>query len=65
WRTFLASAGVSTSSGWTTRFGLILLVADLQDLKANPDRPAVGTVLEAKLDRGLESLGPHRHRTPS
>jgi translation initiation factor IF-2 len=31
---------------------MILLVADLQDLKANPDRPAIGTVLEAKLDRG-------------
>lgn len=31
---------------------MILLVADLQDLKANPDRPALGTVLEAQLDRG-------------
>jgi translation initiation factor IF-2 len=31
---------------------MILLVADMQDLKANPDRPAVGTVLEAQLDRG-------------
>ena len=31
---------------------MILLVADIQDLKANPARPAVGTVLEAKLDRG-------------
>ncbi len=31
---------------------MILLVADLQDLKANPDRPAVGAVLEAQLDRG-------------
>ncbi len=31
---------------------MILLVADLQDLKANPDRPALGTVLEAELDRG-------------
>ncbi len=31
---------------------MICLVADLQDLKAVPDRPAVGTVLEAKLDRG-------------
>src|SRR3989441_10319138 len=31
---------------------MILLVADLQDLKANPDRPGMGTVLEAKLDRG-------------
>jgi translation initiation factor IF-2 len=31
---------------------MILLVADLQDLKANPTRPAMGTVLEAQLDRG-------------
>ena len=31
---------------------MILLVADLQALKANPDRLASGTVLEAKLDRG-------------
>src|SRR4029453_299129 len=31
---------------------MILLVADLQDLKANPTRPAMGTVIEAQLDRG-------------
>ncbi|MGH9531630.1 MAG: translation initiation factor IF-2, partial [Terriglobales bacterium] len=31
---------------------MICLVADLADLKANPDRPATGSVLEAKLDRG-------------
>ncbi len=31
---------------------MILLVADMQDLKANPARPGMGTVLEAKLDRG-------------
>jgi len=31
---------------------MILLVADLQDLKANPARPAMASVLEAKLDRG-------------
>jgi translation initiation factor IF-2 len=31
---------------------MILLVADLQALKANPNRLASGTVLEAKLDRG-------------
>jgi translation initiation factor IF-2 len=31
---------------------MILLVADMQELKANPNRPAIGTVLEAKLDRG-------------
>ena len=31
---------------------MILLQADLMDLKANPKRMATGTVLEAKLDRG-------------
>ncbi|MGI6146171.1 MAG: translation initiation factor IF-2 [Bacillota bacterium] len=31
---------------------MILLVADMRDLKANPNRPAMGTVIEAKLDRG-------------
>jgi translation initiation factor IF-2 len=31
---------------------MILLVADMLDLKANPERPAVGNVLEAQLDRG-------------
>jgi translation initiation factor IF-2 len=31
---------------------MLLLVADLQELKANPAQPAVGTVLEARLDKG-------------
>jgi translation initiation factor IF-2 len=31
---------------------MICLTADLQELRANPDRPATGVVLEAKLDRG-------------
>ncbi len=31
---------------------MILLMADIQDFKANPGRPAVGTVLEAQLDKG-------------
>jgi translation initiation factor IF-2 len=31
---------------------MILLVADMLDLKANPVRPGMGTVLEAQLDRG-------------
>ncbi|GEK04930.1 translation initiation factor IF-2 [Schleiferilactobacillus harbinensis] len=31
---------------------MILLQADVMELKANPDQPAVGTVLEAKLDKG-------------
>ena len=31
---------------------MILLVADVQDLKANPNRPAVGTIIESRLDKG-------------
>jgi translation initiation factor IF-2 len=31
---------------------MICLVADLQELRATPERPASGVVLEAKLDRG-------------
>ncbi len=31
----------------------ILLVAEMQELKANPDRSAKGTVIEARLDRGM------------
>jgi len=37
---------------------MILLVADIADLKANPKRMAQGTVLETKLDRGR---GPVAH----
>lgn len=31
---------------------IILLVAEVQELKANPDAPASGTVIESKLDKG-------------
>jgi translation initiation factor IF-2 len=35
---------------------MILLVTEIQDLKANPDRPATGTVVEARLDRMKGSM---------
>jgi translation initiation factor IF-2 len=31
---------------------MIVLVADILDLKANPDRPAIGVIIEAELSRG-------------
>jgi translation initiation factor IF-2 len=31
---------------------MVLLVADLQDLKANPHRDAIGTIVESKVDKG-------------
>ncbi len=36
---------------------MICLVADLQELRANPERSASGVVLEAKLDRGRGPVG--------
>lgn len=35
---------------------MILLVADIQDLKANPDKPATGWIVEAELSRGKGAL---------
>ncbi len=35
---------------------MICLVADLGELKANPERPGSGTVVEAKVDRGRGSV---------
>ncbi len=34
-------------------FSAILLLADLLDLKANPSRYPVGTVIESKVDKGV------------
>ncbi|HJW83817.1 MAG TPA: translation initiation factor IF-2, partial [Anaerolineae bacterium] len=34
----------------------ILLVADSMEIKANPDRPAVGTVIESKLDKSRGAM---------
>ncbi|MEJ7801994.1 MAG: translation initiation factor IF-2 [Candidatus Limnocylindria bacterium] len=31
---------------------MVLLIADLQDLKANPDRDAIGTIVESEVDKG-------------
>ncbi len=31
---------------------MVLLIADMQELKANPDKPAKGTVIEAQIDKG-------------
>jgi len=31
---------------------MVLLVADLQDLKADPARPAIGTIIESKVEKG-------------
>ena len=48
------TVGVSarTKEGIDKLLEMILLQADVMELKANPNRPAKGTVVEAQLDRG-------------
>ena len=41
-----------TGEGIDDLLEMVVLVADLKELKANPDRPAKGTVVEARLDKG-------------
>ncbi len=48
----LVPVSAKTRLGLDELIEMILLVADLQELKANPKRPAVGTIVEAQLDKG-------------
>ena len=48
----LVPVSAKTRVGIDELLEIILLVADLQELKANPKRDAVGTVIEAELDKG-------------
>lgn len=41
-----------TGEGMDSLLEMIQLVADMKELKANPDRMAKGTVIEARLDKG-------------
>ncbi len=50
--TVMVPVSAKTQQNLSLLLEMILLVADLQDLKANPTRPAMGTVIEAQLDRG-------------
>jgi translation initiation factor IF-2 len=50
--TVMVPVSARTQEGLPLLLEMILLVAELQDLKCNPARPAMGTVLEAQLDRG-------------
>jgi len=50
--TIMTNVSAITKEGLDTLLETVHLVAEMCELKANPDRLAVGTVLEAKLDRG-------------
>lgn len=48
----LVPVSAKTGQGLDDLFDMVLLVAELQELKANPKREAVGTIIEAELDKG-------------
>ena len=48
----MVPVSAKTRVGIDALIEMILLVADLQELRANPKRSAVGTVIEARLDKG-------------
>ena len=45
-----------TGEGIDQLLEMVLLVAEMEELKANPNRNAYGTVIEAKLDKGRGSV---------
>jgi translation initiation factor IF-2 len=50
--TICVPVSAKTKEGIDNLLEMILLVAEIQDLKANPDRTAKGIIIEAKLDKG-------------
>jgi translation initiation factor IF-2 len=50
--TIMVPVSAKTHQNLELLLEMILLVADMQELRANPSRPAMGTVIEAQLDRG-------------
>jgi translation initiation factor IF-2 len=50
--TVYANVSAKTREGLDDLLELILLVAEVEELKANPDAPASGTVIESHLDPG-------------
>jgi translation initiation factor IF-2 len=50
--TVTVNVSAKKRSGLDELLEMILLVADMQDLKANPEKPAIGTIVEAELSKG-------------
>jgi translation initiation factor IF-2 len=48
----LVAVSAKARTGLDELLEMINLVADMQELTANPKRPAVGTIIEAELDKG-------------
>lgn len=55
--TVIVPVSAKTGEGVDDLLEMIILVSDILELKANPDRPAQGVVIEAKLEKGRGSVG--------
>ncbi len=54
--TIFVPLSAKTGEGIDTLLEMILLVSEVEEYKANPNRKAVGTVIEAQLDKGRGSV---------
>lgn len=50
--TIFAPISAKFGEGLENLLDMILLVSEVEELKANPDRRAIGSVIEAELDKG-------------
>ena len=55
-QTVMVPVSATTGFNLDKLLEMLLLVAEVEDLTANPDRPARGTVIEAHLDKGKGSV---------
>ncbi len=52
----LVAVSAKSGQGLDELIEMVLLVADLQELTANPDRPAIGTIVEAEMDKSRGAI---------
>ncbi|RCK81693.1 MAG: Translation initiation factor 2 [Candidatus Ozemobacter sibiricus] len=55
-KTIMVPVSAKRGDGIEDLLEMILLQAEMMELKANPNRPGKGTIIEAKLDRGMGPL---------
>ncbi len=52
----LVAVSAKSRTGLDELIEMVLLVADLQELKADPDRSAIGTIVEAQMDKARGAI---------
>ena len=62
-QTIVCNISAKFGQGIDNLLEMVLLTAEMADLKANPNRKAHGTVIEAKLDKAVVRLQPFWYRT--